>query len=186
MQFEYDDKSDGLGTMYIKHHHKLGKFVGSDGMALELDSFALCPKSVKTGLGRYTQENGYEFIWDDKTGVPNPDMDNFVKEGYTKAFQCFLYTSKYGVMLWQRFQILEWNEWYNAMKAAHNASDVDVNKVAVFKYAGSEPVGTYGNYKPNLEFVRWSERPPEFVIPDITDPVKDEKKDDKPYDDIPF
>ena len=78
MQFEYDDKSDGLGTMYIKHHHKLGKFVGSDGMALELDSFALCPKSVKTGCGRYTQENGYEFIWDDNLAISTSRKANIV------------------------------------------------------------------------------------------------------------
>jgi hypothetical protein len=40
----------------------------------------------------------------------------------------------------------------------------------VFKYVGSEPVGNYGNYKPNLEFVKWADRPEGFVTVEENDP----------------
>jgi hypothetical protein len=192
MEFQYDDKSEGVGSMYIKHHHKLGKFVDASGEVLELSTFALCPDSVKTGLGRYSQEAGYEFIWDEKTGVPNPEMEKYIKDGYTKAFQCNVYTPELGVMLYQRYQLLEWNEWYRAMKVAWSASDFHKDRVAVFKYVGSEPVGNYGNYKPNLEFVKWADRPEGFVTVEDNDPFVNpdntfggEPKEDDTSD-IPF
>jgi len=199
MEFQYDDKSEGVGSMFIHHHHKLGKFVDSSGEVLELPTFALCPKSVKTGLGRFGEvpahgmEAGYQFIWDKKAGVPNPDMDKYMAEGFTTAFHCNIYTSKLGTMLWRRYQLLEWNAWYSAMKVAWNAPDFDANKVAVFNYVGSEPTGTYGNYKPNLEFVKWADRPEGFVTFEDNDPFVNpdntfggERVEDKKESDIPF
>lgn len=193
MEFQYDDKSEGVGSMYIKHDHKLGKYVDSTGSVLELSTFAMCPSTVQTGLGRYTNENGYEYIWDEKTGVPNPDMEKHIKDGYGKAFQCYVFTTELGVMNYKRFTLLEWMSWYAVMKVAWSASDFDINKVAVFKYVGSEPVGKFGNYKPNLEFVKWTARPEDFVVEPEADPFEEpdntfggDKKEDQTESDIPF
>ena len=199
MEFQYDDKSEGVGSMFIKHHHKLGKFTDASGEVLELSTFAICPNSVKTGLGRYSEapaygmEAGYQFIWDEKTGVPNPEMEKYIKEGFTTAFHCEVYNSELGTMLWQRYQQLEWNVWYRAMKEAWSASDFHKDRVAIFKYVGSEPVGTYGNYKANIEFVKWADRPEGFVSVEDNDPFVNpdntfggERIEDKKEPDIPF
>lgn len=196
MEFQYDDKSEGIESMYVRHDHKLGKFIDSTGSAIDLSTFAMCPDTVQTGLGRYDEKEGYQYIWDEVTGVPNPDMEAFVKDGYTKAFECYLYTTELGVMCYRRFTLLEWMSWYDAMKQAWNAPDYNKdaqNKVAVFKHAGSERVGKYNNYRPTLEFVKWADRPASFVVEPEVDPFVEpdnsfggEKVEDKKEDDIPF
>jgi hypothetical protein len=179
MSFLQLNENDASG-MYIKHSFQLGKFVVNDE-PLDVEYMLIHP-DFQTGFGRFSGQ--YEWVWDDKQGVPNDNKSELIADGYSRAFGARVYLKDKGVYLWQRFSKLECQSFDDAMSAAWR-DKVD-GKVPCFKYEGSEKIslasGAKG-YVAKLSYVKWVDMPEDFNNPSK---AQVDNKDDELEDGIPF
>jgi len=124
-------------------------------LQLDIDTF-------KSGWGRYTKSDGFEYQWDAKFGVVDPKP----ADDWKRAFSCWVMPDGGHAMLWQRFTFAESSAFNKILGTFWNQKDANVGKLPVMEYKGSKPiqVGMGSSSELTFEFVKWGDRG--FQVPD--------------------
>lgn len=136
-------------------------------LQLDIDTF-------KSGWGRYTKGDGFEYKWDAKFGV----VDAKPADDWKRAFSCWVMPNGGNAMLWQRFTFAESSAFNKILGTFWNEKDANVGKLPVVEYKGSKPIQVGMGTSSELSFVfaKWGDRgfnvPEWYVDPDA--PVSDD------------
>jgi hypothetical protein len=171
--------------MYIKHGWHTGYFMVGDDM-IEVTHFML-DTNFKTGYGKF-EDGQYYYRWDEQQGAGNPDKDKLLADGYKRAFEAPMYIKGKGNYVWQRFSQNEAQAFDDAMSKAWQSKPATGDQVPVFEYTGSKKVqaGQSKGFVPLIEFVKWQERPEDFVNMSLDTGGQEDENNLPPEDDIPF
>jgi hypothetical protein len=159
--------NSGGDNVYIKHSPDKGWMIGDESLN-NVVHILIDPATIQTGWGIY--EGAYSWEWDDKPGLskgqPTPD--------HKRAFSVWIYTPEQGSKLWRRFSWGE-SQGFNKMCALFwNDIKANPGKVVHVKYTGAKvekfKVGQAAI--PEFEFVKWTDRPAEFVVNDVDAPLE--------------
>jgi len=144
--------------------------------------------TIKTGIGKWSKDGGYEWKWADIVGskLLKPDED------WKNAFSVWAISDgEDEPMLWRRSSFGEYQGFLDMFRQCYKDMADNKDKVALFEYVKSVDLDVgYGSSKPVFLFKEWRERPAKFVIPawDNNDatvaPV--EREEEKKIDEIPF
>lgn len=168
---------DGDGGVYIKHSTAAKSWMlGAN--AIEVKHLLVLPSSIQTGWGVY--DGQYHWVWDEKPGVvckqPTPD--------HRRAFSVALYLPDVGTKIWRRFSYGE-GLGFNALTELF-WQDIKNNpdKCACVQYTGSrfEQYKVGSSVIPEFAFVKWADRPEDFMLPNLGDNMGDNKEDSSEVD----
>ena len=150
-------------------------------MLIDLDT-------VKTGIGKYSVQQGYEYKWATPVGskLVKPD------EQWKNAFSVWTFVdTENEPLLWNRHSFGEYQGFVDMLRQCWKDKTANEGKVACFQYIKSIDLDVgMGTSKPVFEFVAFKDRPEKFVVPawDNEDAAEKpaETTPEKTLDEIPF
>ena len=154
-----DEMGDGI---FIKHSATTkGWMIGSD--TIEVKDFLVDTTTIKTGWGMY--DGQYHYVWDEKPGVvcEKPSVD------HRRAFSVWIYIPNQGAKVWRRTSYGE-GEGFNALCTTFwNEMKNNPDKCPHLQYTGSvdKKFKIGGTSIPEFAFVKWADRPDDFVVQNI-------------------
>jgi len=166
--------------VYLAFKTMQQQFFANGETPVEFQYLQLDPATFKSGWGRYTKADGFEYHWDDKFGVVSPKPE----DDYKRAFSAWVFPQgAQHAYLWQRFTYAESSAFNNILGSFWNQMDSSSANLPVVKYEGSKPiqVGMGNSSELSFSFAKFAPRSAEFVIPswytDEEKPVEDTFKD---------
>ena len=166
--------------VYLAFKTMQQQFFANGETPVEFQYLQLDPATFKSGWGRYTKADGFEYHWDDKFGVVSPKPE----DDYKRAFSAWVFPQgAQHAYLWQRFTYAESSAFNNILGSFWNQMDSSSANLPVVKYEGSKPiqVGMGNSSELSFSFAKFAPRSAEFVIPqwyiDQEAPVDDTFKD---------
>jgi hypothetical protein len=166
-----------------KEEHKW--WSGEDNIDFKYILFDL--QTVKTGIGRYSSQGGYEYKWADIVGSKLVKPDETWKNAF--SVWCFV-DSDDEPLLWNRHSYGEYQGFLDMFRQCYVDMSKNTDKVACFEYEKSIDLDVgMGTSKPVFKFVDWKDRPEKFVIPSWDNESAEtpvEGKEEKKFDEIPF
>jgi hypothetical protein len=155
-------------NVFIKHSSTDKCWMVGEEAHQDIVHILIDPASIQTGWGIY--EGGYSWEWDDKPGVSKGQPTSEHK----RAFSVWMYTKEHGSKLWRRFSWGE-SQGFNSMCATFwNDIKANPGKVVHMKYTGAKvekfKVGQAAI--PQFEFVKWADKPADFVTNDVDMPLE--------------
>lgn len=182
---------NGSGKRYLSHKAKSEhKWWINNEDNIDVKYMLFDISTVKTGIGKYTQEDKYQYKWADILGSKVLKPDEFWKN----AFSVWVMSDgEEEPMLWRRHYFGEYQGFLDMFRQCYKDSADNKGKLALFKYVKSIDleVGLGTSSKPVFEFVEWKDRPEKFVIPswyeqDDAAEKPAEPKKELSSDEIPF
>lgn len=150
--------------VYLAFKTSHQQFFANGETPVEFQYLQLDPSTFKSGWGRYTKAEGFEYHWDEKFGVvaPKPADD------YKRAFSAWVFPQgAQHAYLWQRFTYAESSAFNSILGSFWNQMDSSSANLPVVKYEGSKPiqVGMGNSSELSFSFAKFAPRTAEFVIP---------------------
>jgi len=162
--------------VYLAFKTSHQQFFANGETPVDFQYLQLDPATFKSGWGRYTKADGFEYAWDDKFGVVNPKP----ADDYKRAFSAWVMPQgAQHAYLWQRFTVAESRAFNTILGGFWNQMDASADSLPVVKYEGSKPVqvGMGTSSELSFSFAKFAPRADGFVIPqwyiDQEAPVED-------------
>lgn len=124
----------------------------------------LDPETFKSGWGRYTPAEGFEYKWDAKFGV----LDAKPADDWKRAFSAWVLPQGHAhPLMWQRFTFAESSAFNSILGSFWNQKDANQGLLPVVRYEGSKPiqVGMGNSSELSFSFGKFAPRAAEFVLP---------------------
>lgn len=162
--------------VYLAFKTMQQKFFANGETPVEFQYLQLDPATFKSGWGRYTKAEGFEYHWDDKFGV----VSSKPAEDFKRAFSAWVFPQgAQHAYLWQRFTYAETSAFNSLLATFWNQMDTSSDSLPVVKFEGSKPiqVGMGNSSELTFSFAKFAPRSDGFVIPswytDQEAPVED-------------
>jgi len=157
--------TDNKQQIYLGFKHMGQKFFANGETELDFKYLQIDPETAKSGWGRYTKADGFEYKWDAKLGVVEPKPD----EDWRRAFSCWV--MPHGAehpLLWQRFTFSEVSAFDSILGYFWNDRANNPGKLPVVEYTGSKiiQVGMGTSSELAFKFSKWADKFDGFAIPD--------------------
>jgi len=162
--------------VYLAFKTSHQQFFANGETPVEFQYLQLDPATFKSGWGRYTRADGFEYQWDEKFGVVSPKP----AEDFKRAFSAWVFPQgAQHAYLWQRFTYAESSAFNSLLATFWNQMDASSTSLPVVKFEGSKPiqVGMGNSSELTFSFAKFAPRSNGFVIPswylDQEAPVED-------------
>lgn len=149
--------------IYLGFKHMGQKFYANGETEVDVTLLKLHPDTFKSGWGRYTKADGFEYQWDSKFTVPEKRPD----ETWKRAFSCWVMPKgAEHPYLWQRFTYSEVSAFDNILSTFWNDKANHAGKFPVVEFTGSKiiQVGMGSSSELSFKFNSWSDN--SFNVPD--------------------
>ena len=153
----------GMGNTENKQQIYLGfktmgqKFYANGETEVDVKYLQLDPETFKSGWGRYTKADGFEYKWDSKFTVP----EKRPSEEWKRAFSCWV--MPHGAehpYLWQRFSFAETSAFDKLLDLFWHDVANNQGKLPVVEFTGSKiiQVGMGSSSELSFKFSKWADR----------------------------
>lgn len=155
--------------IYLGFKTRDQKFFANGETEVPIEYLQLDTDTFKSGWGRYTKAEGFQYKWDSKFGVVNPKPS----DEWRRAFSAWVMPSgAQHAYLWQSFSFAESKAFNNICGLFWSDKANNVGKLPVVEYKGSKhiQVGAGNSSELSFVFVKWGDRgfnvPEWYVDPD--------------------
>ena len=153
----------GMGNTENKQQIYLGfktmgqKFYANGETEVDVKYLQLDPETFKSGWGRYTKADGFQYKWDAKFGSVDPKP----AEDWKRAFSCWVMPhGAEHAYLWQRFTYAESSAFDSILDLFWNDIANNTGKLPVVEFTGSKiiQVGMGSSSELSFKFSKWADR----------------------------
>jgi len=149
--------------IYLGFKTRDQKFFANGETEVPIEYLQLDTDTFKSGWGRYTKAEGFQYKWDSKFGVVNPKP----ADEWRRAFSAWVMPSgAEHAYLWQSFSFAESSAFNSICGLFWDDKANNVGKLPVVEYKGSKhiQVGAGNSSELSFKFVKWGDR--RFNVPE--------------------
>lgn len=149
--------------IYLGFKTRDQKFFANGETEVPIKYLQLDTDTFKSGWGRYTKAEGFQYKWDSKFGVVVPKP----ADEWRRAFSAWVMPNgAEHAYLWQSFSFAESSAFNNICGLFWDDKANNVGKLPVVEYKGSKhiQVGAGNSSELSFEFVKWGDR--SFDVPE--------------------
>lgn len=155
--------TDNKQQIYLGFKTRDQKFYANGETEVDVTYLQLDIDTFKSGWGRYTKSDGFEYKWDNKFTVVDPKP----ADDWRRAFSAWV--MPHGAdhpYLWQSFSFAESSAFNNILGLFWDDRANHVGKLPVVEYKGSKhiQVGMGTSSELSFKFAKWGDRG--FNVPD--------------------